>query len=144
MWLHDKPQKFTKYCIERLTPADKIKVKNINQQKICDKYIFSLKSSTTSDVYLVDLGNGENLPSCTCIDWKKTLLPCKHMLAVITKWDGMSWLSISSKYRQSPFLILDNEAIYSNNNQEEEEEEEEEEEATPPMDIDDVPNVAFS
>ena len=44
-----------------------------------------------------------DLPFCECIDWKKHYLPCKHMLAVMKKFE-MSWESFPKRYRDSPLF----------------------------------------
>ena len=44
-----------------------------------------------------------DLPFCECVDWKKHYLPCKHMLAVMKKFE-MSWESFPKRYRDSPLF----------------------------------------
>ena len=38
-------------------------------------------------------------------------MPCKHIFALMDHIEYVSWLSFSEKYRQSPFLRLDNTVI---------------------------------
>lgn len=48
------------------------------------------------------------------MDWRKTLLPCKHILSVISgNVADISWKSLSSRYTLSPFFILDHEVVVS-------------------------------
>ena len=51
------------------------------------------------------------MPQCTCEDWGKNLMPCKHMFATMDYIERVSWLSFSEKYRQLPFLRLDNTVV---------------------------------
>lgn len=57
--------------------------------------------------YLVTFGDERSLPSCTCFDWRKYLIPCKHMLAVIKLRNEFTFDSLGSKYLDSPFFTID-------------------------------------
>ena len=48
------------------------------------------------------------MPQCTCEDWCKSLMPCKHMFGIMDHIECASWLSFSEKCRESPFLRLYN------------------------------------
>ena len=41
----------------------------------------------------------------------KHVMPCKHMFAIMDHIEHVSWLSFSGKYRQSPYLRLDNTVV---------------------------------
>ena len=105
-WFINKPKKFVNHCKERLNSASYIAKKHVRILDISN-LLFSVKSSLRSDEYRVELGVDQNFPSCECDDWKKTLLPCKHMLSVIQHVDGVSWESFSKRYRESPFINVD-------------------------------------
>ena len=47
-----------------------------------------------------------DLPFCECVDWKKHYLPCKHMFAVMKKFE-MSWESFPTRHRDFPFFKTD-------------------------------------
>ena len=51
------------------------------------------------------------MPQCTCEDWCKSLMPCKRMFGIMDHIECASWLSFSEKYRESPFLRLDNTVV---------------------------------
>ena len=51
------------------------------------------------------------MPQCTCENWRKNLRPSKHMFVIIDHIECVSLLSFSEKYRQSPFLRLDNTVV---------------------------------
>lgn len=50
---------------------------------------------------------------CDCFDWQKYCLPCKHVLAVVTRLPGFSWDSIPEQYRNFPLFVID--SVISNN-----------------------------
>ena len=92
-WLRDKPQKIVKHCVERLTSAGSVKDEHVTLDESCKK-TFLVNSSNVNDIYMVYLGNENNFPSCTCADWRKSLLPCKHMLSIVIKGvQAASWNS---------------------------------------------------
>ena len=111
-WLCDKPQKFVKHCVERLTSAGSIKDEHVTLDENRDK-ILLVKSSNVNDIYIVYLGSENSFPSCTWVDWQKSLLPCKHMpSAVIKGVQGASWNSLSQNYRSSSFFQLDKDVVF--------------------------------
>lgn len=48
------------------------------------------------------------MPFCDCFDWKQTSYPCKHIFAIIRKYQP-TWGcdSLSPVYTSSPYLTLD-------------------------------------
>ena len=96
-WLRDKPQKFVKHCLERLTSGGSIKDEHVILDESFEK-TFSVKSSNVNDIYIVYLGNENSFTSYACADWGKSLLQCKHMLFVVIKGvQGASWNSLFQK-----------------------------------------------
>ena len=69
-------------------------------------------------------GPEKSFPNCQCIDWKRTMLPCKHMVAIFQSDLQVSWDSLPASYRSSPFLSLDLSVIHGEGKEEKEEEEE--------------------
>ena len=65
---------FTKKCTE------KIELAKIRQIK---KRVLHQKSAKNGPDYKVMMKNNEEFPACDCAAWKKTMLPCKHVLAVL-------------------------------------------------------------
>ena len=50
-------------------------------------------------------------PSCTCKDWVKYHIPCKHFFGVFRLFPQWSWEALPQSYQQSPYLNLDDQAI---------------------------------
>ncbi|XP_065677664.1 uncharacterized protein LOC105850732 [Hydra vulgaris] len=122
-WLCNKPENFTRHCIEKIGL-----VKDCNNLKITfhenskNKQMYEVKSFTSAKSYIVTIGGQDTkFPDCQCIEWKKTLMPCKHMVAIFQHCDGVSWDLLPDSYRLSPYFCLDNSVIYGNESCHEEE-----------------------
>ena len=73
---------------------------------------YEVKSSkANNEWYEVWFGDDCSLPWCTCHDWQKNLMPCKHMISIINNVEDITWESFSSLYKASPFFQLDMEVI---------------------------------
>ena len=85
-WLHNKPKSFTKHCVEKIALSQEIEAEHITmvENKDGDDCVrFNIQSVRNGDQkYLVSF-SGKNACKCECFDWKKTLLPCKHIVAVV-------------------------------------------------------------
>ena len=97
-YLHGRPSSLIKHCLKRITSAEDIRateITSINDLK------FSVKSQAKDTVYYtVNVG----VPSCQCMDWKRTKFPCKHMFAIFNNVEGVSWLSLPQAYRECAHL----------------------------------------
>ena len=51
------------------------------------------------------------MPSCTCKDWARWHIPCKHFFAVFREIPDWSWESLPTGYLSSAYLTTDNEAL---------------------------------
>ena len=70
--------------------------------------------------HMTNVGDEDNMPYCTCWDWKSSAYPCKHFFAIFRKFPAWQWNALSPLYRNSPFLTLDKmerNAFQSINNQ---------------------------
>ena len=117
-WLHNRPKKYIKHCLEKLDLSAEISTSEIQKH---DMLTYSVKSTTyPNKFYEVFLGDDLIIPSCQCPEWKKKLLPCKHLLAVTNMLED-GWNCLSKKYRDSVFLNTDLEVIGVTTNKEESE-----------------------
>ncbi|CAH1268941.1 KLHL41 [Branchiostoma lanceolatum] len=57
--------------------------------------------------YCIDFGQNIRMPSCTCKDWGKFKLPCKHFCAIFHNVPGWGWERLTSLYRDNPIFTLD-------------------------------------
>lgn len=60
--------------------------------------------------YQVTMDNGNGMPSCGCHAWMLTLLPCKHIFAVIQHTE-FSWEDLPPEYLSSPYFNVDSHVI---------------------------------
>ena len=105
IYLHGHPRQVIIHCLDRRS----------NSQKFCDEDIlsrdtsaglFTLQSSST-----IDFGLKSGKPSCTCADWVKWNIPCKHFFAIFRLVDGWGWESLPDVYKRSPYLCDDSSAV---------------------------------
>ena len=107
-WLHNRPKKYVAQCVSKIEAASYIKAGQITKE---GENKFAVPSETNDMKYSIYLGDDHTLPSCTCFDWKKHLIPCKHMMGVFKHSAGISWLSLGKDYRESVFFKIDYEVL---------------------------------
>lgn len=110
-FLRDRPKNTILHCLERMARSNKFiasDIVEINQEK----GIFEV-TKTSGGKHRVSFGNDnpESMPSCTCQDWTKWNIPCKHFFAVFKHKPEWQWDKLPTTYRQSPYLSTDTEAL---------------------------------
>ena len=68
-------------------------------------------TSASGKVHKVDFGKETGVPSCTCLDWMRFHIPCKHFFAIFSNETDSSWYSLPPTYLASPLLSSDQEAL---------------------------------
>lgn len=102
-FLRNRPKMFVNHCLARMPPKiDGIPEGNILQH---NENVFKVKSINSANLYIVHFG--EDLPHCTCADWKRNVLPCKHMLAIFHHYPACDWDFLPMAYRECPQFSLD-------------------------------------
>lgn len=97
------------HCVKRIPPnAQPIPQENIRERSAG---MFQVKSMDSGNVY--DINLSAQSPCCSCVDWQKYHLPCKHMLAVFQHFPSWEWDFLPSEYRDSPHFNLDFEILDS-------------------------------
>ena len=61
--------------------------------------------------YEVHFGNENEMPKCSSFDWIKSGYLFKHFFAIFEKYPSWPFDTLSSLYRNSPFLNLDQDVI---------------------------------
>ena len=105
-FFHNRPRRVIDHITERITSSYEI----ANDDITVDSYKEGefLVNCRRSDVeYKVHFGNNENLPHCECEDWARTMLPCKHFVAIMRDFKEWNWSRFPESYRSSPYLTLD-------------------------------------
>ena len=108
-WLDKKPKKFVKHLYEKIQIAQQIPAEHIRKHS-ATLYIVQSNNSIDSE-YEVFLGDDNYLPSCQCLDWKKHLMPCKHMMAIFEHHSEVTWDSFCTSFKDSPFFKVDMEVV---------------------------------
>lgn len=103
-YLHNRPRTVVEHCMKRLHSIDQFGSGDINGTSKS----YTVKS--TEKTYQVTMGSENEFPSCTCEDFRRNFLPCKHFFAVF-KFSNQSWRNLSPLYIESPYLNLDFGAI---------------------------------
>ena len=96
--LLDKPKKYVKHCPERISKVEQ------TVQIIQRNRLFKVKSSSKE---IFDQLDKYSFPTCTCHDWRKHLMPCKHFLALFEQKTGISWNLLGDFHRKSPYFNID-------------------------------------
>ncbi|XP_078489944.1 uncharacterized protein LOC144746767 [Ciona intestinalis] len=107
-YLHNRPPKIVKHCMKRLNNASSIPTDDVTRVGCT---VFKVRSSESLLEYEVYFGSESEFPKCSCPDFKKWFLPCKHMFAVFNKYDDVSWSSLPKWYSDSVYITLDNYVI---------------------------------
>ena len=91
-----------KHCDEKLKLAKEI----LKDQIITtEKSEFALKSATSKDIkHNVFFRDQDSYPDCGFIEWKKKLMPCKHMFSLMENNSGINRDSFSPQYKNSVTL----------------------------------------
>ncbi|XP_062585887.1 uncharacterized protein LOC134247563, partial [Saccostrea cucullata] len=102
-FLHNKPRMLVEHCIKRIPPEiQNIPIENI--QEVEDR-AYAVHSVDSNNIYRVMFSDTE--PTCTCLDYSRHHLPCKHMLAVMMSLPECSWDNLPDGYKTCPHFTLD-------------------------------------
>lgn len=102
-FLRNRPRKLVKHCIKRIGETT-----NIQASSICRKGdLFTVLSSSSSEIYTIKFGTERDFPKCTCHDFLHNFLPCKHMFAIFNKYADVGWHSLPDWYSNSVYMVLD-------------------------------------
>lgn len=101
-YLRDCPRSVILHCLERKSNSRKFNVEDILTQDQ-QNGIFTIKGSSDM-IYAVNFGGSSGEPSCSCLDWTKWNIPCKHFFAVFRLIPNWNWSCLPSSYRSSPYL----------------------------------------
>jgi SWIM zinc finger len=82
--------------------------------------VFTVVSTDDTDAYTVVIKHGcDNAgiqaPYCSCIDWRRFNLPCKHMLAVFIFFPSFGWDALPLDYTSFPHFSLDRNVTVNSN-----------------------------
>ena len=108
-YLHNRPRSTIIHCLERKTNSSKILSSQIIDVD-ADKGIYEIVKESGKR-HTVDFGSGGE-PSCTCKDWIRYHIPCKHFFSIFTHRPLWQWDKLPQSYLQSAYLSSDTDAIH--------------------------------
>ena len=108
-YLHDFPWSVILHCLERKSNSRKFNVEDILTQDQ-QNGIFTIKGSS-ENIYTVNFGESSEEPFCTCFDWTKWNIPCKHFFAIFSFILNWIWDCLPSSYRSSVYLLSTDSAL---------------------------------
>eukprot|EP00794_Sanderia_malayensis_P002421 gene2421-2790_t len=86
--------------------------KNLVLSADMDKKTFQLQSSTNDRIqFELQFNSVGSRPHCTCPDFSRTRLPCKHFFYLFEKYSALTWSQLPSSYTENPFFTLDNDVL---------------------------------
>lgn len=109
-YLQGRPRTLIKHCLVRKTKSNKFTHDSIHQTDTRGSFeIF--KDSGAKHTVSFFTESDEQMPSCTCKDWARWHIPCKHFLAIFCEIPDWTWESLPTRYLSSSYLITDNGAL---------------------------------
>ena len=98
-FLHDRPRDVVKYIMNNLREPDPRAAKRVKQ---VGEGEFMVDGKIG-----VQFGDDKRYPHCDCSEWRHSRLPCKHFCLIFSCLPEWNWDRLSSIYRESPLLNLD-------------------------------------
>ena len=110
-YLHDQPRSVIMHCLDRKTNSSISLADNIHDID-SEKGVFEVEKISGSK-HRVDFGISslEQMPSCTCKDWLRHHIPCKHFFSTFTHRSAWQWDNLPQTYLQSSYLSTDTHAL---------------------------------
>ena len=110
-YLHDRPHSVILHCLERKSKSAKYAVHSVHDVDP-DLGIFEIEKDEKTR-YTVKFGTStsDDMPSCTCKDWLRYHIPCKHFFAIFTHRPNWSWDQLPSTYQNSAYVSMDTLAL---------------------------------
>ena len=108
-YLRGRPRSIILHCLDRQSRSNTYSDGDVSVGE--KEGLFRIHKKDGSS-YLVDFGQSskEDMPSCSCKDWTKWHIPCKHFFAVFRLKQGWGWDALPQVYKQSAYLSTDNDA----------------------------------
>ncbi len=110
-YLHDRPRSVIIHCLDRKAKGERFPVHSVHEIDGA-MGIFEVESESGSKK-TVNFGHDseDSMPTCTCKDWLRFHLPCKHFFAVFQHRANWQWAQLPQVYLQSAYLSTDSDAL---------------------------------
>ena len=94
-------------------------VGDISSEEIRDgksKGEFHVASAESKNIwYDLSFGADDKMPKCSCPDFSRTGLLCKHFFAVFQHNADWKWEALPKSFRENPHLCLDDAVVFNTN-----------------------------
>ena len=107
VYMRNCPINFVVHCMKKMSLAKSLDLTGALQKGMGQFTIMDFANNLTKEKYHIRFDDAEEMPSCSCRDWKKTGYLSKQFFLVFTKFPCWNWDALSPLYRNSPFLMLD-------------------------------------
>lgn len=108
-YLRGRPRKVVLHCLSRIQKAAKFSKESIKE--IANEHGTFIVHSPSGKQHKVQFMAEENMPRCTCKDWIRWHIPCKHFLAVFTHFPQWGWASLPKSYLENEYISTDSAAL---------------------------------
>ena len=84
-YLVDRPRELVMHCLKKISIANSA---DLTEIVMTDHGLFSTLSLKCGykEKRMKNFGDEDNMPYCTCRDWKSFAYPCKHFFAIFRKF----------------------------------------------------------
>ena len=101
--LERQTQEISHHCMDRIAKA--VDIQHENVKEATNKGDFHVRSTENKDQWCqFSLGGKDSMPKCTCPDFSRTGLPCKHFFAVFEHNREWKWDALPLKYQDNLFI----------------------------------------
>ena len=111
MYLHNRPRGVILHCLDRISRSSKYAPESVYDIHT-EQGTFEVEK-TAGGRHTVKFGidTPDEMPSCTCRDWQRHHIPCKHFFAVFHHRSDWPWERLPSTYQESAYLSMDTLAL---------------------------------
>ena len=103
-YLKGRPRSVILHCLQRKLKSHKFSVEDITSLGDGN---FEVRKSGTDKMYSLSFYK----PECTCKDWSRHHIPCKHFFSVFENFPQWSWEMLPHSYQDSCYLSADSSAV---------------------------------
>lgn len=111
LYLHNRPRSVIVHCLDRKTNSCKILPEQVHDIDTVVG-VFEIEKASGRK-HTVDFGTEDpnHMPSCTCKDWLRHHIPCKHFFSIFTHRNDWGWDKLPESYLKSAYLSTDVQAL---------------------------------
>ena len=105
-FLRERPRSVILHCLDRQSRSSKYCSDDVQAGE--KEGLFAVRKSDGSQHVVDFIGDPVlQMPSCSCKDWIKWNIPCKHFFAVFRYNSAWNWESLPEAYKNSAYLTTD-------------------------------------